>query len=132
VNLLDQVRAEQKTLYARNDELTSRNVSLENQLAELTARQLRQSEVLCLSDPKTLSASLLNAGEAGKTLEDVIAQREHVIDVLRTEVHAADIKACDLGVRYKHQLCTACNMWNSLDVQLSPVAASDMHHNECS
>jgi hypothetical protein len=105
VNLLDQVRAEQKTLYARNDELTSRNVSLEQQLAEFTARQLRQSQVMSLSDPKTLSASLLSAGEPGKTFEDVIAQREHVIDVLRTEVQAAEIKACDLAVCCFYYMC---------------------------
>jgi hypothetical protein len=96
--LLDQLRAEQNSLHARTDELTSRNAALEQQLAEFTAQQLLQSQVMSLSDPKTLSASLLRAGDSGKAFEDVIARRELVIDVLRTEVQAAEIKACDLAV----------------------------------
>lgn len=92
--MLDEVRAEAKVLYARNDELTSRNVALENQVAEAAASMLRQSQALSLSSPTNVSS----VQTGGKVMDEELAQREHVIDVLRTEVHARNIRISELQV----------------------------------
>lgn len=99
---LDEVWAQMRVVNARNEELTSRNVALESQAADAADTLLRQSQALSLSGPANSGASasnsMLSVGAAGSALADEMAQHEHVIDVLRTEVHARNIRISELQV----------------------------------
>lgn len=103
MTLLHEVKEEMRSINARNQELASRNVELEWQAT--SAEELRQSQLLSLSGPgSNVAASLASFGGGGNAVAEEVAQREHVIDVLRTEVRASSIRTCEIQVRHCHPL----------------------------
>lgn len=104
--LLHETWEEMNIVNAKNKELMSRNVKLEWDAT--AAEELRQSQLLTLSGTPDVNASLVSMGlEGNKVAEDAV-QREHVIDVLRTEVQAFKIKISTLQVRTFSSLDNAC------------------------